>query len=194
MKTQKKRYPVDVVEEAIRFLRTWFDGCGGLVELRAIQGKKKNVERRFFPVDQPEEIAEWAAGLQDWDVYYGVCTRKDDSSGKETNLRDMPGLWLDFDFKEFAAGEIEVMDILDVFKYPPGLLVHSGGGIHPYWKFERSVPPTLKMKGQLKGLCRHLGADPAATDLSRIMRLPGTMNHKPQYGIPLQVVVLRGLN
>ncbi len=184
--------PVNGLEATSHFLRIWFDGCGGLVELRAFRDSK--VSRRFFPLDQPEKIAEWAAGHQGWDVYYGTCPRKDESSGRETNLRDLPGLWLDFDFKDFDAGGIEVMEILDGFAHPPSLLVHSGGGIHAYWKFERPVPPTRKMKGQLKGLCRHLRGDPSATDLSRIMRLPGTWNHKPKYRIPLPVLLLRGLD
>ncbi len=184
--------PVNGLEATSHFLRIWFDGCGGLVELRAFRHKK--VSRCFFPMDQHEKMAEWAVAHRAWDVYYGTCPRKDESSGREINLRDLPGLWLDFDFKDFDAGGIEVMEILDGFAHPPSLLVHSGGGIHAYWKFERPVPPTRKMKGQLKGLCRHLRGDPSATDLSRIMRLPGTWNHKPKYRIPLPVVLLRGLD
>ncbi len=176
--------------QTLAFLASWFAGCGGVVEGRAF--RHPEIERQFFPVDHLEKISAWAARHQEWNVFYGTCPRKNDSSGKESNLQDLPGLWVDFDFKDFEAGGIEVMEIIDSFKHPPSLLVHSGGGIHAYWKFERPVPPTLEFKGQLKGLCRHLRGDPSATDLSRILRLPGTFNNK--YEVPLPVVVLRGLD
>ena len=172
------------------FLTQWFEGCGGRIELRAFCGTE--VERKFFPMSEISEIARWAERRPDWDVYFGVCPRRDTSSGSEKNLIDLPGLWVDFDFKDFEAGGLDVLEILDPFKYPPTFLVHSGAGLHAYWKFTTPVVPSPEMKSQLKGLCCTLRGDVAATDLSRILRLPGTLNHK--YEVPLPFVVLRGLS
>ena len=169
------------------FLSLWFKGCEGSIEGRAIRGNE--VSREFFPVDEPRKAVEWAVQYQGWNVFYGICPRKDDSSGRESNLRDLPGLAVDLDFKDFEGGETEVWALIDGFKYPASLLVHSGGGFHAYWKFRDPVPPTQKLKAQLKGLCRALRGDQAATDLSRLLRLPGTWNYK--YNPPIPVRVLR---
>ena len=60
-----------VPSQTSRFLHTWFDGCGGFLELRAFRDIEVN--RRFFPVNLPEKILEWATRHQGWDVYYGTC-------------------------------------------------------------------------------------------------------------------------
>ncbi len=171
------------------FLSTWFLGCSGFIELRAFRGVE--VERKFFSMNHVAKVSEWTAKHSDWNIFFGAVPRKDTSSGSEKNLIDLPGLWVDCDFKDFPGGGLDVLEIIDAFKYPPSFLVHTGGGLHGYWKFQTPATPSREFKGQLKGLSRHLRGDPAATDLSRILRLPGSFNHK--YEVPLPCVVLRGL-
>ncbi len=174
------------IEQAVDFLSFWFEDCEGFIELRAIRGDE--VDRAFFRLDQLEEATAWAARCEDFNIYFGACTRKDDSSGKKDNLYDLPGLWVDFDFKDFESGEDQVIKTLKGFRPQPSLLVHSGGGIHAYWKFRKPVPPTPELESMLKGLCRHLHGDLGATDLPRILRVPGTWNHKYEPIRPVKIL------
>jgi hypothetical protein len=69
------------------------------------------------------------------------------------------------------------------------MVVVSGGGLHAYWPFTRdlSVAQWKPLASALKALCKVEGlhADPTVTtDAARILRIPGTHNHKPQYSEP----------
>ena len=57
----------------------------------------------------------------------------------------------------------------------------SGGGWHLYWKLKEvyalvEAEDIARHEYRLKGLADFFGADMAATDASRVMRIPGTVN------------------
>jgi len=62
------------------------------------------------------------------------------------------------------------------------VLVDSGGGYQPYWLLREPVElnqeTIARLEGINRGLALALGGDAAATDASRILRLPGTFNLK----------------
>lgn len=72
----------------------------------------------------------------------------------------------------------------------PTLIVRSGGGLHLYWVSVdlipcEEAPRRDRHEAQLKAIQQAFeqwGSDPAATDISRVMRLPGTLNAKPGRG------------
>lgn len=86
------------------------------------------------------------------------------------------------------ASRADALDGLAAFTQAVGLpspmVVSSGGGVHAYWLLDRDVPSAsawLTMAAQLKALARHHGlkADPACTtDMARILRPVGAVNHK----------------
>lgn len=83
-----------------------------------------------------------------------------------------------------APGRIVWVDIDAVAEPPqalaelrPPLLICSGAGLHAYWRLERELPPE-QIESCNRRLALVVGADPACTDRGRIMRLPGTVNHK----------------
>lgn len=66
----------------------------------------------------------------------------------------------------------------------PNIIVASGGGYHGYWLLdtphhihEVDMP---EIKWALKGIAKQCGGDEAVAELARIMRLPGTINTKPE--------------
>jgi hypothetical protein len=65
---------------------------------------------------------------------------------------------------------------LAAFQIPPTAVVASGHGFHGYWKFVDPVNDLKRVEEINKVLVELLGGDSAVTDVSRIMRLVGTLN------------------
>ena len=59
----------------------------------------------------------------------------------------------------------------------PHLTLHSGGGIHCYWRLDREQEPH-EIESLNRRLCHMIGGDMSCTDRGRIMRLPGSFNGK----------------
>ena len=67
----------------------------------------------------------------------------------------------------------------------PTIMVFSGNGIHVKWLYKEAVTgENLKkferLEKKLQKLFAELGADIKATDLARVLRVPGTKNCKPE--------------
>jgi hypothetical protein len=68
---------------------------------------------------------------------------------------------------------------LRTFAHAPHAVVASGsGGAHAYWLLAAELSGA-NCESLNRMLAAALGADPASTNRGRIMRLPGTLNHKP---------------
>lgn len=70
--------------------------------------------------------------------------------------------------------------------YPPSVIVDSGGGYHCYWLLDETVPLDETNRADVQtvqhGWVQLVGADRGAADLRRMLRLPGTYNHKRGFG------------
>jgi hypothetical protein len=162
------------------FLRAWFTGCphDQLIERRAIHAKDHSIQQAFISLDAVDDFYGAACELVDeHDVYFGVCPRMR-PRGDKASVTHAPGLWCDLDFKRFEDGETGALRQLAGFTVQPTWIVATGGGYHVYWKLGESVRADAAFERRLKGLVRTLNADPAATDRSRVLRVPGTFNHK----------------
>lgn len=85
----------------------------------------------------------------------------------------LPGrvLWVDVD---------DVRDGLEpewIETLRPHLWVASGGGLHAYWRLDRELP-VEEIESCNRRLAAQVKGDLSCTDRGRIMRLPGTINHK----------------
>lgn len=101
---------------------------------------------------------------------------------KPENFLHSNVLWADFD----NASD------LPEFEVSPSLIVRSSPGKHHvYWNLHDAVD-----KETLESLNRQLayayGADKSGWDCNQLLRVPNTLNYKPEYGTP-QPVVLQSL-
>ncbi len=169
--------PTYGIEAATHFLEYWFRGCEGLVELRYKMGDR--MVQEFFALDRLENMASRAIALssEGGEVYFGVATRLE-RKGRKESVAQVPGFFADLDFDPFEAGGIDALERLDGFTPPPTQVVHTGGGLHVYWRLTTPLLPTPKTQAMLRAVVREVGADPAATDLSRVLRVPGTWSWK----------------
>jgi putative DNA primase/helicase len=118
--------------------------------------------------------------------------------GKEEGVVSLPGLWADIDFAgpahkkhDLPLNEREAFSLIEAVRLRPSVIVRSGYGLQPYWLFHepflietaaerenlkslsRSFQLMLRMQAQERGWT----LDPTS-DLCRILRIPGTFNHK----------------
>ena len=71
------------------------------------------------------------------------------------------------------------VDDLDSATMPvqPSIVVNSGRGEHRYWLLESPIDATMAAELQRQWVYR-CGADPAVSDLARLLRVPGSINTK----------------
>lgn len=184
--------PADSPDAGLHFLQSWFAGCDGLAELRWLT--PEGARQEFFALTRLERMAERAVELsrQRAEVYFGCATRQKVPGrprGRNADVLHLPGLWADLDFERFGAGGIDALERLEAFRPRPTQIVHSGGGLHVYWKFAEQLLPTDRRRAMLRALTRTLGADPAATDFARILRVPGTWSWKRE--VPVRLLECR---
>lgn len=140
----------------------------GFRELRAFRGGK--VFQEWYPVgDPPDKLLADAGQLDGYDVFVGVAPRAERKGGKDA-IRRSHVLWADLDDAEAVARA-------EGFEPAPSMRVGSGNGEHAYWAVWPPVPGEQVRRANLR-LQRALGSDKNACDSARVLRLPGTVNHK----------------
>ena len=127
--------------------------------------------------------------------------------GLETTVTAIPGLWMDIDVagpnhaqSDLPGSVEEALELVNSFPLPPTVVVFTGGGIHAHWLFrelfvfeepdERDAAKQIltRLQYTLQDRAKSRGWKLDSTyDLSRVLRPPGTFNHK---GEPIEVTVL----
>jgi hypothetical protein len=104
------------------------------------------------------------------DVYAGVLPRARQAGTGDAGPCGR-ALWADCDTP--AA-----VQALDAFAWAPGLIVStSPGHLHAYWRLRDWIAPDLIEQG-CRRLAHYLASDLNVCDRARILRVPGTLNHK----------------
>lgn len=92
-------------------------------------------------------------------------------------------LYAEFDAKTYGSKEAIREHLEGLPVAAPSVLVDSGGGLHAYWLLKE--PFVLDSADRLEAgrIIQQLwvgtvGGDPAVHDLTRVLRVPGTLNHK----------------
>lgn len=160
----------------------------GYRDMRALRNSKV-VMTLGFGADDLTGIDHFAASFANADVYMGVAARVDEKSRDLSGCLELHALFADLDFKD--SSEQDARRRLAAFPLPPSAVVASGGGLQAYWFLDQPLDlqngGAVYAKQLLRALATALGADLKAAEPARILRLPGTQNHK--YTPPRPVVV-----
>jgi len=131
-----------------------------------------------------EEFQAWLRhrNAQGNDIYLSMNTLKPEADRRtKDNVGEIRHIYLDFDHDAEAAVR-RLLEDAPLFR-PSHIVRTSPDKRHVIWRVEGF------RKEETEGLQKHLagkwGADPAATDSARVLRLPGFYNHK--YGVPYRV-------
>jgi RepB DNA-primase from phage plasmid len=144
---------------------------GEFINLRRIHPDKPPVEE-FIPAGDIEAAASWAIARRDaGDVYVGVLPRTRRAGGRDAVPRGAV-VWADCDSPESVAA-------LAQFSLEPSIVVMSGTGDnrHAYWLLDETID-SATIEQINRRLAATLGSDPRVCDAARILRVPGTRNHK----------------
>lgn len=156
-----------------------------------------------FPVDDLRIMISAAEAMQDErDVYFGLggsmVDIADNNRPLANNVSFIPALWMDIDIlKPGAHAQADlpktVEEALSIIPelLQPSIIVWSGNGLHAYWLLKeawifdsqdenlRASNLMIRLQAYIKSLAQERGWKFDSTaDLSRVLRVPGTLNHK----------------
>jgi hypothetical protein len=173
----------------------------------------KNDRRSFYySTEEFDKAAAFALELSiDRDVYYGIGLQReklDIGRGTEDTIICLPGLWLDIDIKGLNHNAVDLppdtesaLGLIKACDLEPTMVVSTGGGLHVYWLFDepmilnteadRSKAKLLSQRFQesfIKLAETHGWKIDNTSDLARVLRLPGTLNHKQTPSSTVKVI------
>jgi hypothetical protein len=138
--------------------------------------------------------AEAARLAADWDVYVGAAPRYPSAGGISLSKEHFRRTWLVF----VDCDSDDALDRLQAFPIRPTFTIESGGltatgraNLHAWWLLDRPLDLS-ETEELLRALIGRLGSDSACKDASRVMRLPGTLNHKSDPPRPVRCVEVNG--
>lgn len=197
------------------------ESLDGLVNFVAIEGS--NVSSRFCYPTELETASDWLNyhNRPGVGIYARVTTMSQvpaKGRGGPEFSKSLPGFWCDMDLAgpghkppqgKLLPPDLETCQkIIDAAKLPqPSLWIHSGGGLYPWWMFNKPLIFTSSqdvtdvtalskrwheaISEGAKLLGYHVA--PTTYNLDRVLRLPGTYNRKEGLERPcLQVPDLFG--
>lgn len=165
-------------------------------------GKVKRSTFHRLPADLAQVAEQVVMQGQKANLYVGCGPRHRDFGpyrrGGSADVTIMPGLWFDLDFKtpyrqerQLPDTPDEALEFLKTLEFAPSLIIWTGGGLQPWWLFKE---PLLLANGRERrqavrlsqGWQQHMRSKARergwrldnTSDLARVMRLPGTLNHK----------------
>ncbi|HOK95197.1 MAG TPA: DNA-primase RepB domain-containing protein [Anaerohalosphaeraceae bacterium] len=159
-----------------------------IVELRAIGARcrRMRIVKRWTPAADLPAMADELAALnrQGFGIYFGVNPRRQSGCSGDSNVRLARCLFADMDDVEPGDGcgrfEFVYTDLMAAGLPEPTLAVHSGHGIHLYWRLDEPLDDLVLWQRIQSQLNERLGADKAIKNPERLMRLPGFWNTKRQ--------------
>jgi len=138
----------------------------------------------FVRTDQRAQLAEMASGMgAHTDLYVGCAPRTRRHGGAEA-VESVYALWSDLDGPEAAAA-------LEDFEPAPTVVIGSGSGenLHAWWQLSRPLE-AADARRALRRLAHALKGDMRSAEPARILRPPGTFNHKSDPPRPVECLRL----
>jgi len=176
--------------DTLIFLDVLFQHCAPLhtsarLTLTAIHlNGKFPTPSRHIPLNNRAALLDALQRLSDtnqigWGAYFAVGLRKPGlgrwKRGGAAEVVALPAFYTDIDDPTPAT-----LMKLRCARLPPSVIVHSGGGYHAYWLLDEPTRDLNMARQVLQGLARAFGGDGLSPAQS--LRLPGTVNCKPERG------------
>lgn len=163
------------------------------------KGSKKSLWAR-----SAEDFATHVAQLPDHDVWFGCCTRKNKGEGLQRGRADecleIPGAWIDIDVlgpnhkdvDNLPPDEQSALKLIKAFPLRPTALLRTGGGFQGWWLFPEPLytEDATAFLERWGATWKELGARfgwgvDSVWDIPRMLRVPGTLNHKSDPALPV---------
>lgn len=168
-------------------------GPGGTIHIRTQSVVDDSIQEYWLKPDEYEpESLEEAFGQKSLDeqrnMWFQVSTVNDHSKTPVgANV-----VWADIDLYKYPGGETQAMGLMRYLP-TPSVVVRSGRGLHVYWKLKETISAAGPMSAAqilAKSAQWFLGSDPAHSP-SKLLRIPGTLNFKPndyEGGKPCEII------
>ena len=176
-------------DQAVKFIERMFSHAAhDRMAILAIPRSEGKAEQRVFTLGQAtsRKVQGWLRHLnaRDYDIYLCVNPVRAGSGGREKgDIEEIRRLQLDLD-EEGAAGLGRVFEDVDRGELPrPAHVLRSSKD--RYQILWDTVPGEWEMEGAeavMRALAARYGGDRAATDVARVMRIPGFRNKKAGRG------------
>ena len=150
-----------------------------LIELRSfsLKGQPGMPVSKWVKAVEFENFLDLLGGLNDegYGCYYGVLPRRCAGGSKDEDVALGRIVWADLD----GVTPTDARRRLQASRLPaPAAVVGSGHGVHAYWKLDALAEPDVLSRAVAR-IAIAVGGDGAVRNPSRVMRLPGFVNHKP---------------
>jgi len=152
--------------------------------------RDNNTPPVWFKTGQPSNLPKWT------NIYFGVHPGIKKftglSRGKIDNVAAINCLFAEFDMKDGW-----VIEKINDLTPSPSVIISSGGGWHLYWLLSDTTAITDQNREQIRKIqdrwVRFMGGDPGAKDLARVLRVPGSTNHKYNPPRPVELIAQNAL-
>ena len=121
---------------------------------------------------------------------------KEGSPGGTSTVSRVITLFSDYDYQKMGQSRDEALEYLLSLPSPPTMIIDSGGGLQPYWLLVDPVTSTedkALAEKIMSAMCEWWETD-KVKDYSRILRVPGTLNVKPEYETPRECFIVQSDN
>ncbi|HID43004.1 MAG TPA: hypothetical protein EYP30_04385 [Archaeoglobaceae archaeon] len=150
--------------------------------------RDKGVEHRFLSVKNIERFVPFlcAMNAKGWNVYItpSVLKRGAVARTKANFAETQDIIYVDADCKEAME------KVRSDYPYPTLVVKTSVGRYQIYWKLTEAIS-VAKQEELMQAIVQDIRADPAATDVSRVLRLPSFWNRKPSRNNTVDIVFRR---
>lgn len=172
-------------------------------------GPKNSWTSKMLPLSNADIFAQTltANGMNVYTMVNSVdesTITSNNTRGDVNDITRLNALWADLDFKDNGINDEEsaravIESLSDILNCQPAAIVHSGHGLQPYWAVEDGDIDDLN-RSMIAGVARrfgqmiqrvaeiHGGKVDNVSDLPRVLRAPGTINHKDaENPVPVKV-------
>ncbi len=166
--------------------------------------EQRMVQKFYGTIDELEHAAN-NLNENGFDTYYALATFDEAGSREADNVRQLRAFFMDLDcgvhlkrgtpkdFPDQSTAIAQLRAFCKTANLPRPTMVNSGYGVHVYWPLTEpvSLVEWLPVAERLKALANFHGfkADKNVTaDAARVLRVPGTSNHKGDTPAPVTVL------